>query len=87
MGSGLSMSVSCRDHRQVHQGVQAGVEEGRGRLPDELVALTGWSRDNARRRLTAAANAKPGKGRQVAKPAGRPRSPFRGQYTLVSSNS
>ncbi|MGH3834050.1 MAG: integrase catalytic domain-containing protein [Pseudonocardiaceae bacterium] len=44
----------------------------RGRILDQVVAVTGWSRDNARRRLTAAAQRPPGAGRQVAS---RPRAP------------
>ena len=39
----------------------------KGRVLDEVVAVTGWSRDNARRRLVAAAKRPPGGGRQVAK--------------------
>lgn len=38
----------------------------RGQILDEVVAVTCWSRDNARRRLAAAAKAPPGAGRQVA---------------------
>jgi hypothetical protein len=38
----------------------------KGRVLDEVVSVTGWSRDNARRRLVAAARP-PGAGRQVAK--------------------
>lgn len=49
--------------------VQAGKKQ-RGQILDQVVAVTGWSRDNARRGLTAAAKAPPGPGRQVA---GRPR--------------
>ena len=41
----------------------------KGRVLDQVVAVTGWSRDNARRRLTAAAKQAPGAGRQVAKRA------------------
>lgn len=37
----------------------------RGQILDEVVSVTGWSRDNARRRLNAAAKAPPGTGRQV----------------------
>ena len=37
----------------------------KGRVLDEVVSVTGWSRDNARRRLVAAARP-PGAGRQVA---------------------
>ena len=46
----------------------------RGRILDDVVSVTGWSRDNARRRLTAAAKRPAGAGRQVAKTARRPRS-------------
>ena len=38
----------------------------KGRVLDEVVAVTSWSRDNARRRLTAAAKQPPGAGRSVA---------------------
>jgi hypothetical protein len=38
----------------------------KGRVLDEVVSVTGWSRDNARRRLVAAVG-RPGAGRQVAK--------------------
>ena len=38
----------------------------RGRILDEVVGVTGWSRDNARRRLSVAAKRPPGGGRQVA---------------------
>ena len=37
--------------------------------------MTGWSRDNARRRLTAAAARSPGRGKSVAQPSRRARSP------------
>lgn len=38
----------------------------RGRVLDQVVEVTGWSRDNARRRLVAAAKRPPGSGRAVA---------------------
>jgi transposase InsO family protein len=47
----------------------------KGRVLDEVVSVTGWSRDNARRRLTEAAKRPPGSGRQVAKEPRKPRSP------------
>jgi hypothetical protein len=50
-------------------------KKDKGRLLDEVVTVTGWSRDNARRRLTAAAKRPPGSGRQVAKTTRKPRSP------------
>lgn len=45
-----------------------------GRIMDDVMSVTGWSRDNARRRLTAAAKRPPGAGRQVATTPRRPRS-------------
>ncbi len=42
-------------------------KKDKGRVLDQVVEVTGWSRDNARRRLTAAASRSPGAGRQVAK--------------------
>jgi hypothetical protein len=50
----------------------------KGRVLDEVVSVTGWSRDNARRRLTAAAASPPGSGRQVAR---RPRKPRRPKFS------
>ncbi|MGH3556550.1 MAG: integrase catalytic domain-containing protein [Mycobacterium sp.] len=38
-----------------------------GQILDQVVGVTGWSRDNARRRLTAAAKRPPGAGRSIAK--------------------
>lgn len=46
--------------------VKAGKKD-KGRILDEVVGVTGWSRDNARRRLTGAAKRRPGSGRQVAR--------------------
>jgi hypothetical protein len=54
---------------------RAASKKDRGRLLDEVVSVTGWSRDNARRRLAAAAKVQPGSGRQVAVVARRRRSP------------
>ena len=50
-------------------------KKDKGRVLDAVVEVTGWSRDNARRRLTAAAKTKPGAGRQVATKPRKPRSP------------
>jgi len=47
----------------------------KGRILDQVVAVTSWSRDNARRRLTAAAKRPPGAGRQVAVAERRLRAP------------
>lgn len=48
------------------KGYKAASKKDRGRLLDEVVAVTGWSRDNARRRLAAAAKRPSGRGRQLA---------------------
>ena len=50
----------------------------KGRILDEVVSVTGWSRDNARRRLTSAAQRAPGAGRSVAT---RPRKQRAGKYS------
>ena len=47
----------------------------KGRVLDEVVSVTGWSRDNARRRLARAAASAPGPGRQVATRPRKARSP------------
>lgn len=49
-------------------------KKDKGRVLDEVVGVTGWSRDNARRRLTTAAGARSGPGRQVARVPRKPRS-------------
>ena len=56
-------------------------KKDKGRLLDEVVAVTGWSRDNARRRLARAEGTRPGSGRQAAV---RPRSPRRRKYSYDS---
>ncbi len=48
-------------------------KKDKGLVLDQVVAVTGWSRDNARRRLTAAARQSPGAGRPVAARPRRPR--------------
>ena len=50
-------------------------KKDKGRVLDEVMSVTGWSRDNARRRLTDAAKRPPGAGRQVANKPRKPRSP------------
>lgn len=51
-------------------------KQDKGRMLDEVVAVTGWSRDNARRRLVAAAMTGPaGKGKQVLPRPRKPRAP------------
>lgn len=48
-------------------------KKDKGKVLDEVVSVTGWSRDNARRRLTAAAMQRPGRGRTVAIAPRKPR--------------
>ncbi|NJC58139.1 hypothetical protein [Brevibacterium marinum] len=48
-------------------------KKNKGAVLDEVVAVTGWTRDNARRRLTQASKHPPGPGRQVAKQPRKPR--------------
>jgi hypothetical protein len=48
-------------------------KQDKGRVLDQVVGVTGWSRDNARRRLVAASQRSPGSGRQVAVVARKPR--------------
>ncbi|MGI9157463.1 MAG: DDE-type integrase/transposase/recombinase [Marmoricola sp.] len=48
-------------------------KKDKGWVLDQVVSVTGWSRDNARRRLVAAAARPPGIGRQVAKQPRKPR--------------
>jgi hypothetical protein len=56
----------------------AASKRDKGGVLDEVVSVTGWSRDNARRRLTAAAKVAPGPGRPVAL---RPRKPRAQKYS------
>lgn len=50
-------------------------KKDKGRILDQVVAVTGWSRDNARRRLVDAATRPPGAGRQVATKSRKQREP------------
>ena len=49
-------------------------KKDKGRILDQVVEVTGWSRDNARRRLMQAVVAR-GRGREVARRPRRPRAP------------
>jgi len=50
-------------------------KKDKGRVLNAVTEVTGWSRDNARRRLVAAAQQPPGPGRQVAKRPRKQRAP------------
>ena len=43
--------VSCRGHYEVPKAYAKAVKKDKGRVLDAVVEVTGWSRDNARRRL------------------------------------
>ncbi|MGH3635647.1 MAG: integrase catalytic domain-containing protein [Mycobacterium sp.] len=74
MGSGLSMSSRAEITARFARAYVKASKADRGQILDQVVGVTGWSRDNARRRLRAAARP-PGAGRQVAKRARRQRMP------------
>ncbi len=75
MKSGLSMGSRAEITTKFAKAYAEAAKKEKGRLLDEVVAVTGWSRDNARRRLSAAARLPPGSGRQVAKKPRKPRAP------------
>ena len=50
-------------------------KKDKAQILDRVVEVTGWSRDNTRRRLSATAKRPPGSGRSVAKPPRKPRAP------------
>lgn len=74
MGSGLSMTSRAEITARFAKAYLKASKKDRGQILDQVVQVTGWSRDNARRRLTAAARP-PGAGRQIAKRPRRQRNP------------
>lgn len=72
MDSGLSMSSRAEITTRYATAYVGAAKKDRGRVLDQVVEVTGWSRDNARRRLRRAAAAS-GRGRQVAQPPRKPR--------------
>jgi hypothetical protein len=67
MGSGLSVASRAEITTKYARVYAKASKKDKGRVLDQVVAVTGWSRDNARRRLVAASKTSPGAGRQVAK--------------------
>jgi hypothetical protein len=65
MRSELSMASRVEITSRYAKAYGKAGKKGKGLVLDEVVSVTGWSRDNARRRLVAAARP-PGAGRQVA---------------------
>ena len=55
MGCELSMSARAEITAKYARAYRSAAKKDKGRLLDEVVAVTGWSRDNARRRLQQAA--------------------------------
>jgi len=55
-----------------------GREKDKGRILDQVVEVTRWTRDNARRRLVAASKRPPGRGKRVSEEPDKPRS---GKYS------
>jgi hypothetical protein len=67
MRSELSMASRVEITSRYAKAYRKAGKKEKGRVLDEVVSVTGWSRDNARRRLVAAARRPPGAGRAVAK--------------------
>jgi len=74
MGSVLSMSSRAEITSKYARVYARASKKDKGRILDQVVEVTGWSRDNTRRRLTQAVLA-PGRGRQVAERPRKPRAP------------
>ncbi|WP_209325920.1 integrase catalytic domain-containing protein [Brevibacterium renqingii] len=73
MGSELSMATRAEITTKYAKAYKKATKKTKGAVLDEVVAVTGWTRDNARRRLTQAANHPPGPGRTVATQPRKPR--------------
>jgi hypothetical protein len=67
MGSGLSMTSRAEITSKYAKAYAKASRADKGRVLDAVMEVTGWSRDNARRRLVAAAKGKPGTGRSVVR--------------------
>ncbi len=59
MGNEPSMATRAELTHKYAKAYAAASKKDLGRMPDEVVSLTGWSRDNTRRRLVAAAKTPP----------------------------
>src|SRR5680860_1561132 len=73
MRDGLSMKSRAEVTTRYAKAYARAGKKDKGKVLDEVVSVTGWTRDNARRRLVAAARRSPGAGRQVAKAPRKPR--------------
>ena len=75
MESGLSMASRAEITAKFAKAYLKASKADKGQILDQVVKVTDWSRDNARRRLKAAACRPPGAGRQVARRPRRQRKP------------
>ena len=73
MGSGLSMASRAEITTKYARAYVRASKKDKGLILDQVMSVTGWSRDNARRRLAEAAKRPPGTGRSVAARPRRPR--------------
>jgi hypothetical protein len=82
MESGLSMASRAEITTRYAKAYVKASKKNKGQVLDQVVEVTGWSRDNARRRLTAVAKRPPGSGRSVATRPRKPRTPKYSYDTL-----
>jgi hypothetical protein len=82
MESGLSVTSRAEITTRFAKAYGKASKKNRGLILDQVVEVTGWSRDNARRRLSAAAKRSPGAGCSVAKRPRKPRAPKYSYDTL-----
>ena len=75
MGSGLSMASRAEITTKYAKAYVKVSKKDKGLILDQVMSVTGWSRDNARRRLAEAAKRPPGTGRSVAARLRKPRNP------------
>jgi hypothetical protein len=75
MESGLSMTSRAEITARFARAYVKAAKKDKGRVLDQVMSVTGWSRDNARRRLAEAAKRPPGTGRSVAVRPRKPRAP------------
>ncbi|WP_235681272.1 integrase catalytic domain-containing protein [Tomitella gaofuii] len=68
MGSGLSMAARAEITAKYARQYARASKKDKGRLLDGVVAVTGWSRDNARRQLRTAAKPRPARPRRRRRP-------------------
>lgn len=73
MESGLSMTSRTEITTRFAKAYGKASKKDKRLILDQVMSVTGWSRDNARRRLTQAAKRPPGAGRSVAARTRKPR--------------